>query len=637
MLWIMKGLLGVICVVISLCEATYSFSHRLGDNIEFDLHPTENGLRFKAKKLIHPRDEEVLSGTLMFGRNVSAMKCTNFLNCEIDDSTFSIEMIDVGLKFTWETKNKSTEFLDCYDLQEGVHWYGGPQRRVQSWPLEKMNISGSDPYVVKKDDNFAVAERYWLNSKGVVIYLKESVPLFVDQNVANEGRVCFGAKLEGPYINRNRNILDYRLVFGDDPKAAHLVAIDKFLGKPSGHPDSKMISEPIWTTWAKFKREISDSVVLGFAQDIKNHGYAGQLEIDDNWEKCYGAQEFDEEKFSDIVNTVEKLKGMGFRVTLWIHPFVNNDCENNSNEGIAEGYFVRDENNNTKAVWWNSDNAHQIDFTNPQAAKWWSARLNNLRNNIKIDSFKFDAGETNYGPQPSVYRSVDQEAIPNILTQSYIQTCAGFGSLIEVRSAWRTQYAPMFIRMIDKDSNWGINNGLRTLVTTLLQMNMNGYTMVLPDMIGGNGYGELPSAELIVRWTQANTFMPAMQFSYLPWDITSQDFDAPSIVQKFVNLHRNYSSVILRAMEKSMKDGSPVNPPIWWIDPTDSEALACDDEFLVGDEILVAPILTEGATTRKVYLPKSTWRDGNNGTLYEGPIIMDYSADITTLPYFLRE
>lgn len=46
---------------------------------------------------------------------------------------------------------------------------------------------------------------------------------------------------------------------------------------------------------------------------------------------------------------------------------------------------------------------------------------------------------------------------------------------------------------------------------------------VLPDMIGGNGYGGAPSAELFVRWVQANTFMPAMQFSYVPWDYEDQN------------------------------------------------------------------------------------------------------------------
>ena len=58
-----------------------------------------------------------------------------------------------------------------------------------------------------------------------------------------------------------------------------------YLGKPKGHPNVKMISEPIWTTWAKYKKDISDKTVLEFGKDIRNHGYkGGQLEIDDNWE-----------------------------------------------------------------------------------------------------------------------------------------------------------------------------------------------------------------------------------------------------------------------------------------------------------------------------------------------------------------
>ena len=72
--------------------------------------------------------------------------------------------------------------------------------------------------------------------------------------------------------------------------------------------------------------------------------------------------------------------------------------------------------------------------------------------------------------------------------------------------------------MVDKDTYWGFNNGLATLVTTLLQMNMNGYTLVLPDMIGGNGYNDKPSKELFVRWLQANVFMPTLQYSFVPWD-----------------------------------------------------------------------------------------------------------------------
>jgi len=53
----------------------------------------------------------------------------------------------------------------------------------------------------------------------------------------------------------------------------------------------------------------------------------------------------------------------------------------------------------------------------------------------------------------------------------------------------------------------------------LLQMNMAGYGLVLPDMIGGNGYDNIkPDKEIFLRWLQANTFMPSIQFSYVPWD-----------------------------------------------------------------------------------------------------------------------
>lgn len=66
--------------------------------------------------------------------------------------------------------------------------------------------------------------------------------------------------------------------------------------------------------------------------------------------------------------------------------------------------------------------------------------------------------------------------------------------------------------------------------TFLLQLNLAGYPLVLPDMIGGNGYGEsgldgpskMPGKEIFLRWLQANTFMPALQFSYVPWDYDAE-------------------------------------------------------------------------------------------------------------------
>ncbi|XP_076252821.1 myogenesis-regulating glycosidase-like [Rhynchophorus ferrugineus] len=91
-------------------------------------------------------------------------------------------------------------------------------------------------------------------------------------------------------------------------------------------------------------------------------------------------------------------------------------------------------------------------------------------------------------------------------------------------------------------------------------------------------------------------------------------------------------------MKLRVRAGIPTNPPIWWIAPTDSEALKVSDEFLLGDTILVAPVLQEGATSRQVYLPEGTWLDGNdNSCKYEGPISLLYDAPIEVLPYFIRQ
>lgn len=61
-------------------------------------------------------------------------------------------------------------------------------------------------------------------------------------------------------------------------------------------------------------------------------------------------------------------------------------------------------------------------------------------------------------------------------------------------------------------------------------------------------------------------------------------------------------------------------------------------EFLLGEDVLVAPILIAGATKRDIILPNGTWIDGNNGTVYEGrQTLKDYPAPLEVLPYFLRK
>lgn len=105
--------------------------------------------------------------------------------------------------------------------------------------------------------------------------------------------------------------------------------------------------------------------------------------------------------------------------------------------------------------------------------------------------------------------------------------------------------------------------------------------------------------------------------------------------------------------------GEPVNPPIWWIAPEDKTAQTIDDEFLLGDKILAAPIVQQGEllsmkcssnsgaqrdystgkTSRDIYLPAGNWQDGNSGEIHNtksGMWLRNYKAPLDILPYFIR-
>ncbi|XP_012528345.1 myogenesis-regulating glycosidase [Monomorium pharaonis] len=536
--------------------------------------------------------------------------------------------------------NSAGELLDCFQLTDDTQWFGGPELRYQHWPIQHMYYD-EEPYLPTHPVNMAVAERYWLSSKGIYIYVDETSPLFLDQNNYRDKYLCMIAKNKAPYQLRDNIVLNYTLGIFLDPKSAHQHAVRNHLRKPSGRPNERMIQYPVWSTWARYKANITEELVETYADEIITNNFKNsQIEIDDNWETCYGSAEFDPIKFPNISALIQRLKNKGFRVTLWIHPFINRGCEPAYSTALNNSYFVKNLDGGVQMSWWQGSDAATIDFTNPAAVIWWVARLKRLED-LGIDSFKFDAGEVSWLPQIAELKgSLDLQ--PGIFTREYVKALASnFDDNIEVRVGWGTQDLPIFVRMIDKDTRWSWNNGLPTLITTLLQMNLNGYVHVLPDMIGGNGYldgslngTEYPSKEIFIRWLQANVFMPSLQYSFVPWDY---DNETINICRIYTDLHATYTPSILNAMQQAIENGTPVNPPIWWIDPTDSEAHKINDEYLLGESILVAPVIEEGAESRNIYLPKGTWQDMNRQKAYKGPTwLLNYHAPIEILPYFKK-
>uniref|UniRef100_A0A7G3AJ38 Putative maltase glucoamylase n=1 Tax=Lutzomyia longipalpis TaxID=7200 RepID=A0A7G3AJ38_LUTLO len=311
--------------------------------------------------------------------------------------------------FRFDVSRKSVKrdrtIVDCVSLGGNtLRWYGGPQQKYQYWPVEKLVLSNYS-YVTKEADSAAIAERYWVNSEGAFIYLSDRAPLFIDQNSMMENHLCFVASLALPYNPRALTYdFEYSIGVASDPRKAHMEAVHRFLGKPSGVPDRLMAARPIWSTWARYKRDVDEYVVMEFAKEIIDNRFTNsQFELDDDWEICYGALTFSTVKFPNIRKTVQDLKSMGFRVTLWIHPFINKGCNPWYSEALANGYFVLDHNGKEDTQWWNSEQgeAAYIDFTNPEAANWYTSRLHKLLEDTGIDSFKFDAGESSWQPDVS--------------------------------------------------------------------------------------------------------------------------------------------------------------------------------------------------------------------------------------------
>jgi alpha-glucosidase (family GH31 glycosyl hydrolase) len=426
------------------------------------------------------------------------------------------------------------------------------------------------------------------------------------------------------------------VILAENLPAGHHQLIER-VGQPARLPPIELFTQPTWTTWARYKIAIDQATVLKFAREIDEHGYPHHvMEIDDIWQTHYGDLEFAPDRFPDPRGLIDQLHAQGFKVTVWVIPFINPDAEA-FQVGAAKGYLVQTTAGDPYLVkWWQGEGA-LLDVTNPAAFDWFLQRLRSLQQRTGLDGFKFDAGESVFLPKDAVwYAKINgEDSHVNAYTHHYVSFVAQHFGLTEVRSGWFNQSAPIFFRQWDKTSDWSYANGLKSVITGLLSLTLTGYPFILPDMIGGNAYGEQPNAELLIRWTQLTALLPAMQFSLAPWDLGEE---CDRTCRRYVEFHSEFASEILRVAEEAVRTGAPIIRPISWLAPDDERALLCDDEYLLGADVLVAPVVEAGQRARDIYLPPGLWRDRWSEQVIAGPIVLRaYPAPLDTLPIFRRQ
>lgn len=399
---------------------------------------------------------------------------------------------------------------------------------------------------------------------------------------------------------------------------------------PAGRtPARALFTGPVYNVWMELPFSPTQSSVLDYARSILAAGLPpGVLMIDDNWSAAYGDWSFDERRFPDPAGMVAELAELGFPVMLWIAPYITPDT------AIfrwlrRQGLLLRDASGELVVrEWWNGYGA-LLDLTNPDTVEWVHEQLDGLRDSCGIAGYKFDGGDVrDYRPGDGG----DANA-PVVQCQAWSRIGLRY-EFNEFRASWATSGWPLMQRLADKPAIPFAHGGLDSLIPEAIAQGLLGYPFCCPDLIGG---GEIESAarsgideEFMVRYTQCAALFPLVQFSLNPARVLGPA--ALDAVREAIRIRSDLLPEILELTDQAARDGEPVLRPLAYHYPGLDHVR---DQFLLGPDLLVAPVLERGATSREVVLPEGTWRD-DAGHEVTGPTTVTRAVDLMSLPRYRR-
>jgi len=509
------------------------------------------------------------------------------------------------------------------DIETGEYWWGGLSSKGHEGPYD---IQSNAEYDLWGDNYGNQAQPLLLSNKGRFIWSEDPIEYRFKNGklivTSETGKIRHGKK--------GKNLKD---VYG---------YVCKEFFPPDGKiPDELLFTKPQYNTWIELMYDQNEEDILNYARDLVDMGYPpGVLMIDDNWQTDYGIWEFSADRFSDPRGMVEQLHEMGFKVMLWICPFVSPDSEV-FRHLAAEGMFLVEEGvgadyawKNTKSDvaiirWWNGASAC-LDLSNPKSRQWFKGRLDYLVEEFGIDGFKFDAGDAGfYTGGVASFR----ECAPNEQTRYFAELALDY-PLNEFRASWKMAGLPLALRLRDKGHNW---EDLQKLIPDQMSQSVMGYAYTCPDMIGGGEFRSFLNAstideELVVRSAQVHALMPMMQFSVAPWRVLSEKNQ--EICLEMARLHEDMGDEILALANSAARTGKPIVQPMALAFP-DNGYETIKDQFMLGDNIMVAPVVEKGARARKIVLPQGRWRS-EKGDIVQGGSTIDIEVPLERLPYFTR-
>ena len=408
--------------------------------------------------------------------------------------------------------------------------------------------------------------------------------------------------------------------------------------------------------------EHQDDVVDDWRGYRENEIPLDAIVIDSPWETQYNTWRFNPHQFPDAPGMVREMREDGVRTVVWVTPWVNLDSRDgqvppqaaseklhrepaeNYAEGAAAGHFVQNRRGEPHVGRWWMGTGSVVDFTSAEAADWWSELARPVFE-LGVEGVKADDGEGYYFPpqvrfadgRTGAEAAWDYGRLYRETTQRSLDEVHGRGrGVVFGRSGWSGQQAVGMLWGGDQASDFW---SLRVLLASLLTAAASGFSNLSHDVGGylGKRLAERCPAELLVRWAQLGALSPLMQahgrFQQEAWTYDERTLDA---FRDAVLLHERLVPYIHSVAALAARSGLPAMRPLCLTDPADPEGWQITDSFGLGPALWVAPVLEEGATSRRAYLPRGDWVDFWSGERLAGGRWIEAAAPLERIPLWVR-
>ena len=317
-------------------------------------------------------------------------------------------------------------------------------------------------------------------------------------------------------------------------------------------------------------------------------------------------------------------------------------------EGIANDYFVKDTDGSVyvNAVWPGDSNFP--DFGREEVRRWWAGKhkllvdmgVGGVWNDMNEPAsfhgelpqdvvFYDEERQTNHAEMHNVYGHLMSKS-----TFEGLKEQTGKRPFVITRACYAGSQKYTTVWTGDNQSLW---HHLQMVIPQLCNLGISGFSFCGTDV---GGFGADCTPELLCRWIEAACFSPLFRNhsakgtkSQEPWRFDKEVVD---INRKYIELRYRFLPYIYDLFYQGEKTGLPVMRPLVLEYPEDAEVRNLNGEFMVGEQMLVAPVLEQGATKRMVYLPEGVWYDYWTGERVEGKQYILKDAPIDVCPIYIK-